>query len=121
MSNLKTILIGISIALAALGGTAATVELTASQGVDKIIADEVIPAEEVKDVMMVLKWESGDELERLKEHLLPLATTIKNNGKVDVLKLDELYALQSFGADVEIKMENGESFNDTTLSEPRFT
>lgn len=127
MSKLKAIPIGIIIALTALGGTVGTVEITAKNSVDKIIADKVISAEEVLNTMAILRWENGDELERLKAHLLPLATEIKNNGHVEVLKLDELYALQSFGADVEIILEDGQDFSQAVYKylenqlEPTYT
>jgi len=111
MADLKTIPVAIAVVVAALGGGAATVEIVASEGVDRIIADEVVPAADVQRTLDILSFENGDELARLKNYLLPLAEKVKKNEKIDVLKLDEFYALLSFGANIEVQIEGGEDFN----------
>ena len=51
-------------------------------------------------------------MKRLKKHLKPLALKIKNNERVEVLKLDEYTALLAFGANVNIVLEGGGNVKD---------
>ncbi len=111
--DLKTkITTSVLTAVTALGGTVASVEVLAENGVDNIISDQVVSSQSVKNTLTVLKWENGDELKRLKEHLKPLANKIRKNERVEVLKLDEYYALLAFGADVNVVLEGGGNVKD---------
>ena len=111
--DLKTkITTSVLTAVTALGGTVASVEVLAENGVDNIISDQVVSSQSVKNTLTVLKWENGDELKRLKEHLKPLANKIRKNERVEVLKLDEYTALLAFGANVNIVLEGGGNVKD---------
>ena len=113
MADLKKIIpTTVVAALTALGGAVGGVEVAAKEGVDAIISDDVVSAESVKNTMTVLKFENGDELARLKKHLKPLALKIKNNERIEVLKMDKYYALLSLGADVNIVLEGGGNVKD---------
>jgi len=85
-------------AVTALGGTVASVDILASNGVDNIIEEQVVQAKEVKNTMTLLKSKDpydDSDTKRLKAHLRPLALKIKNEEKIEVLKMDEFQALMS--------------------------